>query len=68
MTNQFSDRCTGPGASHKLGSDFEGWYFDKILRLLIGTEQRLHFAAHAFIIVASLVKKCCPLLGCAFDR
>jgi hypothetical protein len=29
-------------------------------------EQRFYLAAHAFVIVASLIKKCGPLLGCAF--
>ena len=67
MTKQFSDQCIGTVVSCQFGSDFECWYFNKILRALMGGEQRFYLAAHAFVIVASLIKKCGPLLGCAFE-
>src|SRR5207244_5311703 len=67
MTNQFSNQCAGPVVSHKLGSDFEGRRFNKILRPVIRGEQRFHLPAQVFVIVASLIKKCDPLLGRTLD-
>src|SRR4029450_1673042 len=67
MTNQFSDQCTGAVVNCQFGGDLEGWYFNKILRALVGGEQRFYLAAHAFVIVASFIKKCGPLFGCAFE-
>src|SRR5438045_6441094 len=63
MTNHFSNQCAGRIVSHKLGSDFEGRQFNKILRLLMRGEQRLHLAAQAFVTVASLGMKCGSLPG-----
>ena len=67
MTNQFSNQCAGLVVSHKLGSNFECWYFNKILRALMRSEQRLYLAAHAFVIMARFIKKGGPLLGRTFD-
>src|SRR6476660_728817 len=67
MTNQFSDQRTGAVGSCQFGSDFECWYFDKILRALMRSEQRLYLAAHAFVIVARFIKKGSPFLRCTFD-
>ena len=33
----------------------------------MGGEQRLYLEAHAFVTVASLIKKSGPLLGCTFE-
>src|SRR6202011_1645128 len=60
MTNQFSNQCAGLVGSQKLGSDFEGRQFDKILRLLVRGDHRLHLATLALVAVATLIKKFGP--------
>src|SRR5262245_34003790 len=57
VTDRLSHHRAGAVFSQKFWSDLEGRRFDEILRPLIRSDQRFHFAPQSFIPLTSGLKK-----------